>query len=485
MSARGGTLRLAALLAAASVAPGAVGAQDYTHPRDMDLPAPAFERPDPASLRVTLDNGLTAYVAEDHRAPLVTLTAFVAAGTADGDPGAGAMVAMALRRGPASMAVGEFRSALKEMAADYTVTMSHEETEVRLDVPVEDGWRALDLFSATLTLPRLEPSGGSSAGRATAQAGGIDFNSSMEGARAAFRAALFEGHRYGRVPSAAELEAAREGGGAAFHARFFVPSNVTVAVSGDFDATEGREQARSAFASWPSGDRPELPEHPSVSTSAPRRILQAEADKLQGWVVMGHEIADVPDDEWAAVEVMTYILGAYHLDTRLFRASRSQRGLTNDNSAFLEPSVRGPGTYTIQTYGRLEVVQLLVELSFRELARIRNEPVTAEELWVAKGALVDGTHAIRYATGRDAARSYAREWLRHGSHDRSERFPDEVRAVTIQDVQDAARSYLHPDRMVIAVVGPLDKITSAPALEGEPPLASWGEVVRVDGGGGR
>jgi len=473
------------LLAAVATMPRAAEAQEYTHPREMDLPTPAFERPDPTSLRLRLDNGLVAYVAEDHRAPLVTLTAFVAAGTADGDPGAGAVVAAALRRGPASMAAGEFRAALKEMAADYSVAMSHEETEVRLDVPAEDAWRALDLFQATLTAPRFESSGASGAGRAAAQVGGIDFDSSIEGARAAFRAHLFDGHRYGQVPTAAESVAAREGGAAAFHMRFFVPSNVTMAVSGDFGADEAREQVRSAFASWPAGDRPELVEHRSVSTSAPRQILQAEADKLQGWVVMGHEISEVPDDERAAVEVMTYILGAYHLDTRLFRASRSQRGLTNDNSAFLEPSVRGPGTYTVQTYGRPEVVQLLVELSFQELSRIRDEPVTAEELFVAKGALVDGTHATRYTTGQDAARSYAREWLHYDSHDRSERFPDAVRAVSIEDVQDAARSYLHPERMVIAVVGPLEKITAAPSLEGEPPLASWGEVVRVDGGGGR
>jgi hypothetical protein len=61
---------------------------------------------------------------------------------------------------------------------------------------------------------------------------------------------------------------------------------------------------------------------------------------------------------------------------------------------------------------------------------------------------------------------------------------DEVRAVTIQDVQAMARKYLHPDRMIVAVVGPLDEIADAPGIEDEPQLESWGRVERIDRGSG-
>ena len=80
MIARAG-VTIAVLAAAASPA----ASQDYTHPKEMDLPAPGFERPDPDRLRLALDNGLVAYVVEDRRAPLVTLTAFVAAGSGHGE----------------------------------------------------------------------------------------------------------------------------------------------------------------------------------------------------------------------------------------------------------------------------------------------------------------------------------------------------------------------------------------------------------------
>ena len=64
-----------ATIAALALGTYPAAGQDYTHPRDMGLPAARFERPDPDRIRLVLDNDLVAYVAEDGRAPLVMLTA--------------------------------------------------------------------------------------------------------------------------------------------------------------------------------------------------------------------------------------------------------------------------------------------------------------------------------------------------------------------------------------------------------------------------
>ena len=66
--------------------------------------------------------------------------------------------------------------------------------------------------------------------------------------------------------------------------------------------------------------------------------------------------------------------------------------------------------------------------------------------------------------------------------DASASYPDRVRAVTPQQVLEAARRYLAPDRMIISVVGPLEQIGAAPMIESEPQLSAWGTVERVDGG---
>lgn len=456
-------------------------AQDYTHPRDMDLPAPSFERPNPEGLRLELDNDLSAYVAEDHRAPLVMLTAFVAAGSAHGAPGEAAAVAAALRRGPAWMSVTDFRAALDEMAAAYTVTVGREETEIIMDVPAEDAWRALDLFSAILQGPAFGASSAGGTGR-TSQAEGIDWASSIAGTIAAFDGRLYQGHPFGRSPSTDDMNEANARGAERYHRTYVVPANVVLAFAGDFDAADARCRTADAFSGWTGGERVEALTFPDVTTASSRLVLEADADKLQGWVVIGHEIPIVPREDQAALDVMNYILGAYHLDTRLFRESRELRGLTNDNSAFLEPGVRGPGSYTFRTSGRPEALRLLVDITFRELQKIRDTRASEVELFVAKGALVDGTYPSQYSTGLDAVRSFALEWLRDGNHDWSAGYPERIREVTLEDVQTAARRYIHPDRMLISVMGPLEKIEASPMIESEPQLDAWGEIVRVDGG---
>ncbi len=485
MSARRGlarrVLRLTRVTAVGLLFAGApASAQDWTHPRDMGLPNPAFQRPDPDGMRLELDNGLTAYVAEDWRAPLLTLTAFVAAGSAHGAPGETDVVADALRRGPASMPASEFRSRLDAMAAVYTVTAGREETEVTLDVPVEDAAAAFELFAATLRGPRFEESSLSRAGRTSQQAeGGIDWETSIAGAIAAFESRLYRGHTFGRTASSAQMDAARNGGAAAFHRRYFVPSSVVLAVAGALDAADMRAHVTGAFDGWRGGARPATVTFEPIETTAPRQVVTAQADKLPGWVIIGHELPVVPREDEAALHVMDYILGAYHLDSRLFRESREKRGLTNDNSSFLEPGVHGPGSYTMRTYGRPEAVRLLVDVTFHELDAIRETLPDEAEMFVAKGALVDGLYAERYATGVAATRSYAIEWLREGDHLGSADYPARVAAVTAEDVRATAQKYLHPDRMIISVMGPLQKIADAPMLESEPHLDAWGRVERV------
>ncbi len=459
-------------------------AQDTTHPRDMNLPVPAFERPDPEGLRLDLGNGLRAYVAEDHRAPLMTLTAFIGAGSAHGAPGQASAVAAGLRRGPVSKPVAEFRAALDEMAAAYTVVVRREETEITMDVPAEDAWRALDLFAAILQWPTFAVSSEGVSGR-TSQAEGIDWGRSIAGAIAAFESRLYEGHPFSRSPSADDLDEAIAGGAESYHRTYFVPSNIVLAVAGDFDAADARRRVAEAFSGWRGAEPAAALTFPEVTTVSPRSVLQANADKLQGWVVIGHELPIVPREDRTALEVMNYILGAYHLDTRLFRESRDLRGLTNDNSSFLEPGVRGPGSFSVRTSGRPETVRLLVEISFRELQKIRDARVSEEELLIAKGALVDGTYALQYATGLDASRSFALEWLRDGDHAWSASYPARIRAVTRDQVQAVAQRYIHPDRMLVSVMGPLEAIEAAPMIESEPQLDAWGEVERVDDGGRR
>ena len=149
---------------------------------------------------------------------------------------------------------------------------------------------------------------------------------------------------------------------------------------------------------------------------------------------------------------MNYILGGGHFDTRLFREARDKRGLTNDASGFMEFNTRGPGSYTFRTYGRHEVAQQLIDIVFAEIDRIRNELVSEEELFVAKGALIDGEFAMRFENGHAMARTMAEEHVRYGTLAHLARYVGRVDDVSAEDVRRAAQRYLNPERMIEVVV---------------------------------
>jgi len=120
------------------------------------------------------------------------------------------------------------------------------------------------------------------------------------------------------------------------------------------------------------------------------------------------------------------------------------------------------------------VIRLLIELTLREIDRMRQSLVPEEELFVAQGALADGTFAAGYADGNATARTLAREWLLRGNHSASSAYQDRIRAVTREDVRAAAQKYLHPERMNIVIIGPIDAIRAAPQIEDERTLEEYG-----------
>ena len=161
----------------------------------------------------------------------------------------------------------------------------------------------------------------------------------------------------------------------------------------------------------------------------------------------------MPLEDRAALEVMNYILAGGHLYTRMTIETRYKYGYTNDASGFLEDRWFGPGSYTFRSYSRHDVIGAIYDNMMGEIERIREEPVTEEDLFVARGALTEGAFQVRYLDGYATVRSFALEKLRYGDHSRSATYVDRIRAVTVADVREAARKYIRPERIQVVLVG--------------------------------
>ena len=454
--------RLPVVCLAIAVVATNTAAQDLTHPLQMKLPASDFSRPDPSDFEINLRNGLVAYVAVADQVPMVTLSAFVRAGkVSDDKQGAAEVLADALRRsGPATSSPEQFTRSLRNMTAEYTVDLHDEWTEMSLNVPTEDLSEALRLFAGLVMSPaiseenidRLAGAGNAGDSDLGGESGPALYEGSLTAAVKQFYGILYRDHPLGEVPGSKDFKKLTTQDVAAFHQRFFVPGNMTLAIAGDIDREAIESAIDDLFSEMTSRDAPEQPRLPDIK---PMKAEQHNfpVNKLQSWLVFGHDLPQVPLADQAALEVMNYILAGGHLWTRMTIETRYKYGYTNDASGFLEDRWAGPGSYTFRSYSRPEVIGNIYENMMREIIRIQEEPVAEGELFVAKGALTDGSFQIRYLDGYAIARSFAIEKLRYGNHDRSASFVRRIGAVNAKEVQDAANKYIRPDNMQVILVG--------------------------------
>ena len=436
--------------------------QDLTHPRDMGLPDSDYTRPDAVEYQLALENGLIAYVARADQVPLVTMSAFIRAGfVSDEKQGVAESLQDALKNsGPSGMSSSDFKSSLKQMAAEFLVEMHDEWTEITLNVPAEDLDQALPIFAGLLRHPaisganieRAARSVGPEANDLGGESGAALYEGSMNVAVDRFYEIIYKGHPYGRRLTTDNFNDLQAEDVANFFARYFVPGNMTIAVAGAIDLEKINGQFVDLFGDWAAADVPDVKQMPAITRSK-AALHHFPTQKLQSWLVIGHDLPPVPLEDQAALDVMNYIMGAVHLNTRMMRETRYKYGYTNDASGFPEDRWYGPGGYTFRSYSRPEVIENIYQNMMGELIRIRDEEVTAHEIFVAKGALADGSFPVRYLDGYALTRNFALERLRYGNHDRSASYVQRIRAVSKDDVLNVARKYLSPDNMQVILLG--------------------------------
>jgi zinc protease len=456
-------------------------AQEFAHPTELPMQAAADPRPAPAEHRVLLGANTVAYVVPDSTVPLVTVGALWGAGRTVGSAGAADAMA-ALWRKQSGQVFGE-------LDAQVSVEVDAEQIALTIDLPAEQGARALNLLADILRKPALDTATVEQllrpsvrpVRRSPEQA--TRWDASLDEAVRLFDDNLLAGSPY--APSLTEDAAGALDAAAleAFHRSLLAQAPLALTVAGDVSDEAARSWLSQEF---PDGWRAEFSGEPLTRSTSPEPDswpagtgLLYPVDALQGWIVLGHPLPPVPEQDEAALLLMNYILGGGHFDARLFIEVRDKRGLANTAAAVPRYYDQGIGSYTFRSYGRPESIAVLRRILEDELRRMQREPASEEALMVAKGAYREGEYGMWYHNGAAAARSLGSEWLRFGDHRRSDAFRARIDAVSIEDIQRAAQRYLQPEALRLLVLGPIDEIQSATPVEAAPPLSAFGTLTVV------
>ncbi|MEO8230042.1 MAG: pitrilysin family protein [Chloroflexota bacterium] len=233
-----------------------------------------------------------------------------------------------------------------------------------------------------------------------------------------------------------------------FWAATYRPSNVVVAVAGDLDHTTALHLIAPAFGTG-NGAAPTFEAAPVLPAGEGYLLGNRDTSQAHLCIAVPARRRDHPDS-WT-IGVLNGVLGE-GMSSRLFLSVREELGLAYDVGSGISEyhDVGSLGVYAGVDPDKLEpaVAAILVEL-----ARLRDEPVPAEELAKAKAYLSGGLE-LRMDDTRHLA-----SWIggQEALHDRVltlDEALEAVAAVTADDIQRVARELFRDDLLRLAVVAP-------------------------------
>ncbi|MHC4249671.1 MAG: M16 family metallopeptidase [Planctomycetota bacterium] len=267
----------------------------------------------------------------------------------------------------------------------------------------------------------------------------------------------------------------------------YVPGNEIVVLAGDLNVDEALVEARALLSKAPARPLPDLSRVDEPEQTAPRFVEARHARAKKARVTFAWRTVDLLHPDLFALDVLAMVIGQGR-SSRLYRTLKEEKGLALATGAY---------SWTPRDEGLLEIwaqceddrvgeLRVAVE---REVERVRAEAVSPEELARAR-AQVEAGVVFRRQTAEGLARDLASDLLRTGDPHFSERYLEGVRAVTASDVLEAARNYLVPSRMTVAVFRPERKAPEREAVAtettGAAPEATGRSLdVRDLAGGGR
>ena len=235
----------------------------------------------------------------------------------------------------------------------------------------------------------------------------------------------------------------------AWYRAFYRPERMTLAVSGQISADAVVAEARRLFGAMASeAARPE-PALAAPSAPGARVVLEQAAQQTQ--ILVGGVAPSLDHPDHAAVKVLSTILGG-GMAGRLFVELRDRSALAYTAASYYDP-VREPGLLVLYL-GTAPANSGPAEQALgREVQKIRDTPVSSEELSRAKGYLL-GRYAMDRRTNERLAWHLAFNEVESVGRAYPDRVRSQVEAVTVADVQRVARAYLgNPTTVVLGPPG--------------------------------
>ena len=409
-------------------------------------------------VRTVLDNGAVVIVQERSTAPAVTINVTVLAGSVyepSGKQGLAYLVGHVLDRGTHQRSAEVLAEALDDRGVSLRISCSRHATILTCTCLSEDFDDVLTLVLDVVrraVFPDAE-----FAKRKVECLSSIrqdEDNPSVRAVEALFEMLYGQTHPYGRRAKGTieSVEGICRDDLVRFHAERFRPSALSLAIVGHVAAEHALARAARELGDW-QADSPgsfTLPP-PSASTGRQQHLIRV-AGKAQSELAYGFTAIRRLDPRYNAYFVLNNILGQFGLGGRLADNIRERQGMAYYAFSTLDPSV-GVGPLIIRAGVDPDHVERTLEAVDYEVKTLGREGPTEAELAQTQQFLIGSIPRTLETNAGIAAFLQSEEQFGLGL-DYDRRLPDELRAVTLDQVAAAASELLDPERAAVAIAGP-------------------------------
>ena len=471
----------ASVIASASMTVGAASAQSIPNrPEDIHFPSLSFEPPNAVDHRFTTGSGVTVYAMPSREFPLVTVTFSFKGGeylVPANKAGLAAMTGAMMRQGgTTNIAADDLDEQLDFLAAQVNVFAGDDSAAATINTLKSNLDEAFALFMDMVRNPGFDVK------KFAIRRDEVIENMKQRNDDASrilsreWGALLYGRDSYtARVPTIDAINSITVEDMQKFHDGVFNPANLIVGVTGDFNVDDMLKRLDDAFAGWETGAP--NPDPPAPQASVASGVYHIEKDIPQGKVNIGHRSVRRDDPDAIAMQVMNGVLGGSGFTSRITKRVRSDEGLAYSAGSRLSEPYYYPGEFRAFFQSKNPTVALAIQIILEEISLIRAEPVTDEELSTIKNSMIE-TFPRRFESKQAVVGTFINDDRTHRPEDYWRTYRDKVRALTAADLQRVAKAHLHPEDLVVLIVGKQSEIAPGD-LEGRSSLA---KVVQLLGG---
>jgi len=438
--------------------------------KEFNSVSPATTKPAsaPKPTRIVLPNGMTLIVQENHANKTVALSGFVRAGSAfdpDGKYGDAQMTAAMLGRGTTTKTALQLALSLESVGASVGIGAGEESASLGGASLSQDFGLTLNTLADELQrssfptdqIERLRAqilSGIEDSRQDTGGTGGAGTQAEI-----AFAQAIYpKGHPYWDPTldqSAAAIKSLTRADLTAFYNTYYRPDTTALVVVGDVNTPDVIKQVTAAFGGWPKPAAPapalRIPDVP-VPAKAPAPIVIPLADAPQTSILFGYSggLTQTSPDYFAA-QILNYTLGGDTFGSRLGKSIRDENGLAYSVSSGFEAR-HGAGPFQVFVGANPKNATRAITLLRQILTQEQQYGVTPDEVRLAK-LYITGSYPLRLETNAGVAGVLTLAEDYGLGLDFPQRRNALYNAVTVEQVNAAAKKYLHPGTGVLVIAG--------------------------------